>query len=93
MWRDASGRLTFDLDVPNVSYASLCREIADTFSLFPQGDIVVGPDQMFWTFHRGNIAIGFDWDFWMGFMVVAETPSAEPLVLEIAAWLNNRRFP
>lgn len=93
MWRDASGRLTFDLDVPNVSYASLCQEIADTFSLSPRGGIVVGPDQMFWTFHRGDIAIGFDWDFWMGVMVVAETPSAESLVLEIAAWLNNRKIP
>lgn len=90
MWRDASGRLTFDLDVPCTEYAALCKQIAEAFDLSPSRDFAVGLDQICWTFRRGDAAIGFDWDVWMGFLVFAHTPSAEPLVTEIAAWLRSR---
>jgi hypothetical protein len=56
------------------------------------GDIVIGPEQMFWDFRRGNQIVGVDWDIWMHFMVVAKTEESEPLVREIAAWLSMSRW-
>ena len=91
-WRDASGRLTFDqTGIESTQYPALCRALADAFSLLPDGDFVVGPDQIFWDFRRGDQIIGMDWDVWMAFMVVAKTPSAEPLVREMGSWLDSKR--
>ncbi len=89
-WRDHSGRLTFDLPgVAATDFPAVCRSIAESLSLTPNGDIVVGLGQMFRDFRRGDQVVGFDWDNWMEFMVVAQTPASEPLVRDIAAWLSS----
>lgn len=93
LWRDASGRLTFDLCcVEAEEYPAVTCAVADAFALSPDGSLVVGPEQMFWDFRRGEQVIGFDWDIWMGFMVVAKTEGAEPLVEDIASWLELSRW-
>jgi hypothetical protein len=92
-WRDASGRLTFGLTrVEAADYPAACRAVVDAFALAPDGSPVIGPDQMFWDFRRAGQVVGFDWDIWMGFMVVAKTEGAEPLVREVAAWLRSNRW-
>lgn len=90
LWRDSSGRLTCDLaGVTPEEYPALCRRAADAFGLAPAGDIVVGPEQMFWDFRRGEHVVGLDWDIWMEFMAVAQSAASEPLVKAIAAWLES----
>lgn len=88
-WRDASGRLAFDVfRIEASEYPAACGEIADAFNLKPDESPAVGPDQMFCDFRRGEQVIALEWDNWMGFMVVAKTADSEPLVREIAAWLR-----
>lgn len=89
-WRDSSARLTFDLHgVAATDFPAVCRGIADALHLSPDGDILIGPDQMFWDFRRGDQVVGLDWDIWMDFMVVAKTEASEPLVRDIVAWLSS----
>ena len=91
-WRDASGRLTVDqTGIDSTQYPAVCRALADAFSLAPDGDFAVGPDQIFWDCRRGDEVLGMDWDNWMGFTVVAKTPSAESLVREIGLWLDSNQ--
>ena len=91
LWRDASGRLTVDqTGIDWTEYPTVCREVADVFSLVPDGDFVTGIDQIFCDFRRGDQVVSIDWDNWMEFMVVAKTPSAEPLIHEIRTWLADR---
>jgi len=88
-WRDSSGRLTFDLPgVAAADYPAVCRGIADALRLLPDGDIIMGADQMFRAFRRGDHAVSLDWDVWMEFMAVATSEAAEPLLQEIAEWLS-----
>jgi hypothetical protein len=89
-WRDSRGLLIFDAQgVAAKDYPALCRRIADAFGLAPAGDLIVGPDQMFWDFRRGELVVGFDWDNWMEFMAVARSAAAEPLLRDIAEWLGS----
>ena len=91
-WRDHSDRLTIDSSsIAASDYPATCRAIADELGLTPDGEFVVGPDQMFWDFRRGSQVVGLDWDIWMGFMVVAKSDTSEPLVRDIAAWLNSKQ--
>ena len=93
LWRDSSGRLTFDLrGVTNAEYPAVCRSVADALSLVTAGDIVIGPEQMFWDFRRGELVVGLDWDIWIDFMVVAKSEASEALVRDIAAWLGSSRW-
>jgi hypothetical protein len=92
-WRDSNGRLTFDLPgVEATAYPALCRGIADALGLAPAGDIILGPDQMFWNFRRGDQVVGLDWDIWMAFMAVAKSETADPLLRDIATWLSSSRW-
>jgi hypothetical protein len=94
LWRDHSGRLTFDLPgVAAADYPAVCRSIMDAMGLAPIGEVVISPDQMFWEFRRGDQVVSLDWDIWMEFMAVAQSPSAEPLVADIAAWLGGVQTP
>lgn len=68
------------------------RTESDAFGLVQEGDIVIGLEQMFWDFQRGEQVVGLDWDIWMEFMVVAKSPTSEPLVKAIAAWLKLSRL-
>jgi hypothetical protein len=89
-WRDASGRLTFDLaEVDAEDYPAVCRATADALGLAPDGPPVIGPDQVFWDFRRDEQSVGFDSDIWMGFMVTAKAEASEPLARDIAAWLSS----
>lgn len=91
LWRDSSGRLTFDR--PGVTaemYPAMCRQVAEAFGLAPAGDIVIGLEQMFWDFQRGGKLVGLDWDIWMEFTAVAKSAASEPLLADIAAWLDAR---
>ncbi|MGL6074416.1 MAG: hypothetical protein ACRC8S_09680 [Fimbriiglobus sp.] len=89
-WLDNSGRLTFDRHgVASTDYPLLCRRIADKFGLTPNGDPIIGPEQIFWDFQCGDLIIGLDWDIWMEFMAVAKSEAAEPLVHSIGNWLNS----
>ncbi len=93
MWRDASGRLTFDLaSVEAADYPAACRAVADNFALASDGAPVIGPEQLYWAFRRAEQEVGFDWDIWMGFMVVAKSEAAESLVRDIAAWLSSSQW-
>lgn len=87
LWRDSSGRLTIDLEMEAIEYPALCRRIRDQFELVPVGELLIGPDQMYWNFRRDDLEIGLDWDVWMGFMAVAQSKAAEPLLQSIADWL------
>ncbi|QDU97991.1 hypothetical protein [Lignipirellula cremea] len=88
-WRDASGRLTFNLPgVGATDYPGVCRDLSDALGLVPAGEIVIGPEQMFWDFQRGDQLVSLDWDIWMDFIVVAKSEEAEPLVGDVAAWLR-----
>ena len=88
-WRDSSGRLTVDQPgIDSAQYPAVCRAIANAFSLAPNADFLVGPDQVFSEFRRGDEIVGMDWDNWMEFMVFAKTPAAETLVREIGSWLD-----
>jgi hypothetical protein len=92
-WRDSSGRLTFD--VPGVAaadYPAVCRGIADALNLAPDGDIIIGLDFMFFDFRREGQGVSFDWDIWMHFMAVAKSESSEPLLRDIAAWLESSQW-
>src|SRR5437763_1910451 len=88
-WRDASGRLTFDLaGVTAVDYPAVCREIVSALSLIPDDAPIFGPQQIFWDFTSQGQSLGLDWDIWMGLMVVAKSVGSEALVREIAEWLR-----
>jgi hypothetical protein len=92
-WRDSTERLTFDVSaVSATDYPETCRGIADALGLAPVGEIIIGPEQMFWDFQRGSQVVGLDWDIWMGFMAVAKSVDSEPLVRDIAAWLCSSRW-
>jgi hypothetical protein len=93
LWRDSSGRLTFDLPrVASTDYPAVCRSIADAFGLTPVGDIIIGPEQMFWDIGRGGQVVSLDWDIWMDFMVMAKSEASEPLLQDIATWLSSSRW-
>jgi len=80
-WRDASGRLTFDLPgVASTDYPVVIRGLADALGLASAGKVIIGQEQMFWDFRRGGQVVGLDWDIWTEFMVVAKSEPSEPLV-------------
>ena len=77
-WRDNSGRMTFDLPgVAAADYPALCRDVADALGLAPDGDIVIGLDEMFRNFRRGDQVVGLEWDIWMEFMAVAKSEASD----------------
>jgi hypothetical protein len=88
-WRDASGRLTFEMFRARAdSYPAICEAVERTFGLVPHTALVTnGCDIMFIDYHRGDQVVGLEWDTWSGFTVVAKIPDAESLVQDIAAWL------
>ncbi len=86
--RDASGRLTFEMfDVDSSDYPKYATRVVDVFDLSPTSELVIGLDQMFRDYTDGKTTVGLDWDIWSGFMIVAKSPSAEPLVRKLGAYL------
>jgi hypothetical protein len=93
-FRDAGNRLTHDrADIESICYPDACRRVADHFGLTPSSELIVGPDQMFWDFTDGTSTVELAWDNWMCFMATAKTPTAERLVLDIAAFLFEASPP
>lgn len=87
--RDASGRATFDAgDVPVQDYKKIRNYVARRFRLQQHGNAVQGLDEVFQDFRSGDAIIGIEWDCWSGFILVAKTAQAEPLIEAIGNHLN-----
>jgi hypothetical protein len=72
-WRDASGRLTFEMfRAPADSYRAIRDAIVATFHLSPHGALATnGWEIVFRDYQRGEQVVGLEWDNWTGFTVVA----------------------
>ncbi|OWK36235.1 hypothetical protein [Fimbriiglobus ruber] len=93
LWRDTNGRLTFDLPhVTAADYPSICKALAVAFALMPGTRLIAGLDQMFRDYRLGEQILGLEWDIRRGFLLVARTPNADPLVREIADWLSRSQW-
>lgn len=88
--RDASNRLCFEMfEVDALDYPKFAARVVEHFNLTPSSELVVGLDEMFRDFTDGACTVGLEWDNWSGFIIVAKTPSAEPLVEAIGAFLSD----
>lgn len=89
-WRDASERLTFNVDdLPASDFPSLCSRIVEMFDLVVDAMPIIGLDLLSIEAHHGDAIVGLDWDNWMGFMVVAKNREAEDVVRKIGEWMMN----
>jgi hypothetical protein len=89
--RDSSDRLIFSLTgVSAEDFPKVCQQIAEAFQLTTVGEMIVGPDQMFWDFGRDHLKLSLDWDIWMQFSIVAKTQTSEQLLHEIAEWFRTQ---
>lgn len=87
--RDASNRLCFEMfDVDSLDYPGLAARVVEQFRLKPSSGLIVGLDAMFREYSDGACTVGLEWDNWSGFIVVAKTQNAEPLVEAIGAYLS-----
>jgi hypothetical protein len=93
-WRDASGRLTFEMfRVSIADYPAVCAALVSAFGLVPTTALVTnGCDILFQDYRRGEEVVGLAWDNWTGYTVVAKVAASESLVREIAAWLLGSRW-
>ncbi len=88
--RDASNRLTFEMfDVDSLDYAKLAARVVEKFNLTPSSELIIGLDEVIRDYTDGKRTVGLEWDNWSGFIVVAKTSTAEPLVNEIGAYLSG----
>ena len=88
-WRDASGRLTFELHrVDAKDYPAVCKLLVREFDLQPWGQLVDGWDVLFREFRARSGLVSIEWDNWTGFTVVAKNEGAEPAVKEMATFLE-----
>ncbi len=93
-YRDASGRLTFEIfNIPGESYSAICSDVAGALQLrrtgMPITDFLSFLSQ---DYRPGSEVVALEWDNWSGFIVVAKTPGAKPLVEAIAEWLLNSKW-
>ena len=88
--RNASNQLTFDFDKINLSsYKKITHSIVNHFNLQPIEMLIVGFDEMFQEFTSGNLSIGLEWDNWSGYIIHAKSQEAEPLLREIAKYIDD----
>ena len=88
--RNASNQLTFDFDKINSwSYKKITKSVVKHFNLQPSNKLTVGLDEKFQEFKIDNQIIGLEWDNWSGYIVDAKNQEAEPLVREIAKYIND----
>jgi hypothetical protein len=90
LYRDASGRLTFSLDVVADRYSELRARVVGSFRLSPASAPATGLDVEFQDFDSDHGLISLHWDNWMGFTVSAGSTRAEELVRRIAKKLAGR---
>jgi hypothetical protein len=97
-YRDASGRLTLDLDqafpsrdvdaraVKAVLAAQFGAAFGDRYE-DPLGDVVA------LAFHSGGAAFELCWDHWLGLRVIALQPSSDAKLLEMAEYFDAHPPP
>ncbi|RPI58578.1 MAG: hypothetical protein EHM48_10005 [Planctomycetaceae bacterium] len=90
-WQDASGRLTYMVDMNADRYKSVCNVIVSKFGLKEKSAINVDPlgEIVFQEFESDGKTISLDWDIWSGFMVTASTSQAEELVQQIETFIDS----
>ncbi len=88
--RDFSERLSFEMfRVVSADYPQVCATIATAFSLTPEcASFGTGLDVVFMDYRRYEQLVELAWDNWSGFIVTAKSTDSEPLVREIASWLQ-----
>ena len=92
-WRDFSQRLVFHMHrVEMDDYPTICKELVSAFALTPESGMVLGFDVVFQDYRSGNFVVGLEWDIWMGFIVVAKSQAAEPLVGAIGEYLLKSKW-
>ena len=88
--RNASDQLTFDFNKINSwQYKKITKSVVKHFNLLPANKLTVGLDEKIQEFKMGNNIIGLEWDNWSGYIVDAKNQEAEPLVREIAKYIND----
>lgn len=88
--RNASNQLTFDFDkISSWSYKKITKSVAKHFNLQPVGNPAVGLNEKFQEFKTGNLIVGLEWDNWSGYTIDAKNKEAEPLLREIAIYINE----
>ena len=88
--RNASNQLTIDFHKIEASqYSKITQDVVTHFNLEENNEIVKGLDEIFQEFKSSKAVIGLEWDNWSGYIVNAKNTEAEPLVKEIAAFINE----
>ena len=82
--------MTFDFEkISSWSYKKVTKSVVKQFNLQPANKLTVGLDEKFQEFKQGDLIIGLEWDNWSGYIVDAKNEKAEPLVREIAQYIND----
>lgn len=90
LWRDASGRLVYELHrVAGADYVAVCEIVRSRFRLQASGDRAVGLDEIFQEYRSTAGTVSLEWDNWTELTVVAKDAESEPLAREIAAFLGS----
>ena len=76
-------------DVDSLDYPKLAARVVEHFGLTPSSELIFGLDEVFRDYTDGERTVGLEWGNWSGFIVIAKTPEAEPLVNEIGAYLSD----
>ena len=88
--RNASNQLTFDFDnISSWSYKKVTKSVVKHFNLQPVGKLTVGLDERFQEFKSGDLTVGLEWDNWSGYTIDAKNKEAEPMLREIANYIND----
>ncbi len=76
--------------VASADYPQVCATIATAFSLTPEcASFGAGLDVVFMDYRRNDQLVELAWDNWSGLIATAKTTDSEPLVREIASWLQR----
>ena len=88
--RNASNQLTFAFDsISSWSYKKVTKSVVKYFNLQSAGKLTVGLDEKFQEFKSGDSIVGLEWDNWSGYTIDAKNKEAEPLLREIASYINE----
>jgi hypothetical protein len=92
-YRDNSDMLTFDFhSIEACLYKKITSDVITLFNLEVFSKKIDGFDEVFQEFKNGNEVVGLEWDIWSGYIVNAKTKTAEPLVREIAGYINAKFY-
>jgi hypothetical protein len=89
-WRDASGRLVYELHhLPASCYRDLSWLLSGHFGLQSLGGPDVLLDEAAQDYKSEAGSVSFEWDNWTEFTVVAKDARSESLVQAIGAFLGS----